>query len=133
MPFPNARLLLVLSLFAPLLSGCLVGNREADDLRVILHRYEAAVRWGDLSKAYGFLKPGTRVQIPPGLENIRVTSYETVSPAAPQSEGRWTQTVAIQYLHRDRQQVKTLIDRQIWVKDPEGEFWYRDNPIPQFR
>ena len=130
---PKAWLSLFLVLPVLLLPACqLGGNRDADDLRGILYRYEAAVRWGDLRKAYAFLKPGTQVQVPAGLENIRVTAYETVNAAAPESEGRWSHTVSIQYLHRDRQQVKTLIDRQIWIKDAEGEFWYRDNPIPAF-
>lgn len=133
MSHSSPRLLLLLPVLVLLLPGCqLGGNRDADDLRGILYRYEAAVRWGDLRQAYAFLKPGTQVQIPSGLENIRVTAYETVSAAAPQSEGRWGHTVSIQYLHRDRQQVKTLVDRQIWAKDPESERWYRDNPIPQF-
>lgn len=117
-----------------LLTGCpLAGPRYEDDLRGTLYRYEAAVRWADLTKVYGFLKPGTEVAIPPGLNNIRVTAYEAVSPPTPIDQHRWQQTVSIQYLHRDRQQVKTLVDHQVWVQDAETEHWYRDNPIPVFR
>jgi hypothetical protein len=127
------RLLFLLPCLALVLPGCMLGGtRDAEDLRDLLHRYEAAVRWGDLRNTYGFLKPGTRVQIPNGLDNVRVTAYEIVSAAAPEGEGRWGQTVSIQYLHRDRQQLKTLIDRQVWVKDPDTENWYRDNPMPQY-
>ena len=130
---PLRIFILGLSLLA-LLSGCpLAGPRYDDDLRGTLYRYEAAVRWGDPTKPYGFLRPGTEVAVPPGLGNIRVTGYEAISPPTPMEDGRWQQTVSIQYLHRDRQQVKTLIDRQVWVRDADSGHWYRDNPVPAYR
>ncbi len=132
MPSPVRGLLLVLSCLFALAACQFGGSRKDDDLRGYLFRYESTVRWDDLRKAYNYLKPGLEVQIPSDLANIRVTSYETVSPPVPGGDGQWMQTVSIQYLHRDRQQVKTLVDRQIWSQDPETELWYRVNPIPAF-
>lgn len=133
---PTRRTFL-LSLCLPLLlPGCrsLRGNEMDPRLYDRLRLYEGVVRWGSLDQTYGFLEPelAAKVQIPDGLANIRVMAYDAISPPAPVTEDRWTQSIAIQYVLQDQQVVKTLVDHQTWEREPDGEVWYRTSPIPAF-
>ncbi len=102
-------------------------------LQLQLSSYDHTVRWGDLNEMYGYVKPGeTPLRIPEGLDNIRVTEYEEVGPRTEAGSDRIRRRVKIQYLHRDRQVVRTLIDEQVWEYDPELEQWFRVNPPPEF-
>lgn len=97
-------------------------------------QFEGIVRWGALQKMYVFTKhePGKPVEIPMDLDNVRVTSYELASDLAPLDPLRWTQTAVIDYVLKDRQVVRQLVDHQVWVSD-EGKNWYRENPPPRFK
>lgn len=97
-------------------------------------QFEGIVRWGALQKMYVFTKhePGKPVEIPMDLDNVRVTSYELASGLAPLDPLRWTQTAVIDYVLKDRQVVRQLVDHQVWVSD-EGKNWYRENPPPRFK
>ena len=101
-----------------------------------LKGYQAALRWGRIEDAYGFLKPeiARQVVLPKGLENIRVTQYRVIKPPTFGSKTTATQTVAISYILIDRQVEHTLIDNQIWQRESEQAVeWYRVNPIPEFK
>lgn len=102
-------------------------------LRLQLQSYDHAVRWGDLEEMYAFVKPdGEPLRIPEGLENVRVTAYEPLTTVTEEQDRRVRRRVKIQYLHRDRQVVKTLIDEQLWEYDDTMEQWFRTNPPPEF-
>lgn len=118
-----------------LLGGCLASNPYAPvpkELAIKIRVFEDTVRWGDLRKTYLFGRPGSRVEIPGDMDNIRVTRYEAgeIREVAP---WRWEQTAVIDYVLTDRQVVKQLLDHQIWASDDEGRSWYRVNPPPRFR
>lgn len=119
------------------LSGCqLLDKKRAEtSLQSALSAYENNMRWGEVVKAYGFLKPeiSRDVEIPEGLDNIRVTKYEVIQPAVSPDELTAVTTVMIHYLFRDRQVVRSLSDRQVWELDEESKRWYRINPIPEFK
>ena len=97
--------------------------------------FEDVVRWGALEKMYYFQKvdPQNPPEIPPGLDNVRVTSYEIGVPLNEAGPNRWTQTVVIGYVLTDRQVVRQLVDYQVWVSDDDGQSWYRETPVPEFR
>lgn len=103
-------------------------------LKDTLRLYEGTVRWGSLDRIYAFLRPEDQenVKIPPGLNNVRVMSYEAALAPVPIRENRYQHTAAIQYVLQDRQVVKTITDLQIWELDTESKKWYRVNPIPPF-
>ena len=109
---------------------------ERDDVRKLeytLESYGAAVRWQPLAGLYGFLTPELRPEtVPDGLGNLRVTGYEISVPPRMLSEDRAVQTAVIEYVHIDRQVVRTLVDRQVWTRDDKGQ-WLRANPIPAFK
>ncbi len=98
--------------------------------------FEGVVRWGALEKMYLFLKPNpdNPIKVQPGLDNVRVTGYEIGNPLSRLEDGRWVQTVVIDYVLQDRQIVRQIVDYQVWVRDDEdGKKWYRENSLPQFR
>ena len=96
--------------------------------------FEDVVRWGALEKMYVFSKsePGKPVEIPEGLHNVRVTSYELAQGLTEIEPLRWKQIAVIDYVLTDRQVVRQLVDHQFWVSE-DGKIWYRENPPPQFR
>ena len=104
---------LALAAMLLLLSGCetLAQREKSKVLTNTLKSYETTVRWSYLRRAYGFLKPEElrKVKLPPGLENIKVTSYEVMEQAAPLGENTATQVVRIDYVEQDRQQQKSLV------------------------
>jgi hypothetical protein len=117
------------------LAGCQTMSERTDarKLEIILDSYASTVRWQPLAGLYTFLQPDLQPEEPPtDLANIRVTSYEVSSPPRQLEKGRVVQTVVIQYVRRDRQVVRTLVDNQLWVLNDDGQ-WQRANPIPAFR
>jgi len=125
----------LLVLLPLLLGACVASNMKSSEskLRDTLRYFETTVRWGQLDRMSAFLVPQLAGQPPqPGLDNIRVTHYDTVSGPTPVSDERWVQTVAIEYVLKDSQVVKRLTDNQVWELDAEAGGWLRANPLPRF-
>jgi hypothetical protein len=133
MPVPYRFLFLLL--LTLLLPACQTLS-ERDDSRKLestLSSYGTAARWQPLGNLYGFLVPELQPDtLPAGLDNVRVTSYEVSVPPRKLAEDRAVQTAVIQYVHLDRQVLRTLVDRQLWSRDDQGQ-WQRANPIPVFK
>ena len=108
--------------------------RQSQEKRLKLYARE--VRWGNLEALPAYLSPDLTAKqgrVAANPENIRVIEYEVVVPPAKVGENESVQTVQIQYLHRDRQVVRTLMDRQNWKYEPETKQWFRNNLIPEFK
>ncbi len=136
MPSSFARNLALLFV-AILLAGCQtleIKNRQAS-LEKALRAHATAIRWSYIHQAYSLLKPERikQIEIPQGLENIKVTRYEILEPAInnPKSSTA-TQVVFISYVEKDRQQEKTLTDYQLWEYDQKADRWYLISDIPTF-
>ena len=130
--------LIVLALLAmTLFTGCqtIRERSAANKLQSTLRSYEATVRWGNPLSAYDFLAPELREKTTPpdNLDNIRVTSYEPLTPAASIDETTATQRVKISYVLRDQQVQRTLTDDQVWQQQGKKKNWLRINPIPEFK
>lgn len=103
-----------------------------------LKLYGHEVRWGEIEALPSYLKPEMMEEQPPVADepgNIRVTGYEVlVSPhLLGEEKNKAAQTVRINYIFRDRQVVRSLIDKQKWEYDAEAKKWYRANLIPVFK
>lgn len=125
-------------LSAVLLSGCeTIGNAKKDQtMNLRLKEYAHEVRWGQLEALPSYLKPDMvdeQKDVAVDPQNIRVTNYEVLRRVHPGEENQVSQTVRIEYLFRDRQVVKTLIDLQLWEYIPDSKDWQRANPIPVFK
>ncbi len=131
----NRGMFLLLLLLAGTLYGCSTVEKagKKQKLHLQLQSYDHAVRWGELADIYTYMRPeDTPRAIPEGLDNIRVTSYEEIGPVMNLGENKVSRKVRIEYVLRDRQVVKTLIDDQIWEYDSEIDQWFRVDPPPEF-
>jgi len=129
------RSLLVLGLILPLVACVAPGTRQ-DELLITIRSYEGTIRWGRIAGAYEFLQPDpdNPVELPAGLDQIKVTGYDRLTPVVPTDEEkhRFRVTSAIRYVHLDRQVERSITDQQIWEWDGEAKRWWRANPSPAF-
>ena len=131
---PAMKRLLLPVLLAVFVLGC-KSNPYADNgppapLRDTLRLYENVVRWGDLTRMYGFGEVGNWQQ---GLENVRVTAYDVAGEPARTAADTWEQTVFLQYVRKDRQIVQRVTDHQVWRTRDDGDTWRLTTPHPEFR
>ena len=119
LPLAIALVLLLSACQTPLLNTGGVPKQ----LRQRTQQFESIVRWGALQKMYVFVEhaPNEQVEIPEGLDNIRVTAYEVGSGLAKIEPMRWGQTAIIDYVLVDRQVVRQVVDHQIWVSRERGD------------
>jgi len=119
------------------LAGC--GSVEKKKQSIVLENtlraYENTIRWGPLDNMYRFLSPSGDTDRQPvhDIDDIRVVSYDVVSPAVRTDEETAVQTVKIDYLHVDEQRLKSLVDLQVWKYEADSKLWYLDSEIPEFR
>ncbi|WPL16174.1 hypothetical protein Thiowin_01127 [Thiorhodovibrio winogradskyi] len=96
--------------------------------------YRQAIRWGYHDAALQFIAPEKRPEEPSKLlENIRVTGYEVVRAPVILEDNKAEQLVRIEYVLTDRQQLKTLADRQHWRYDEDTSNWWLASGMPAFQ
>ncbi len=119
-----------------LLAGCgtIEKDKRALALQAATSAYQSAIRWGYYETAYGYVDPDLRKgkDLPAMFKDLRLTGYDVVQPPLVTGEGEATQIVTIDYLHEDRQVVKTLTDRQAWRYDPKAKTWWLTSGLPKF-
>lgn len=118
------------------LCACVTPGARQDELTATVRSYEKTIRWGRIPAAYEFLRPdlAEAVEIPKGLDAIKVTGYERLTGLIPTDEDRqhFRTSAIIGYVHVDRQVERTITDQQAWEWDAEAKRWWRANPIPAF-
>lgn len=131
----KTRLFLILGL-ALGLSACVSSGARQDELMVTIRSYENTIRWGRIPAAYDFLRPdiAETAEIPPDLDQIKVTGYDRLTGLIPTDEERqrFRTSASIRYVHMDRQVERSITDPQVWEWDAKAERWWRANPIPAF-
>lgn len=110
-------------------------EKKTKGLEAAVTAYGNSIRWAYYDTAYGYLHPSVRDDLPEGLDNVRVTSYEVVQPPFVKDEAqtRAEQIAQIEYVLRDEQVVKRLSDRQDWRFDPATETWWLHSGMPSFK
>jgi hypothetical protein len=128
-------LLALVAALALALPGC--ARLKEDNRRIAFEHtsngYREAIRWGYFHAAAGFLAPDARDGVDPAaLDNVRVTGYEVVRPAKLGSGEDTEQLVQIDYVLRDSQRLRKLLDRQRWRYDDADKAWYLRSGLPAF-
>lgn len=109
-------------------------RQQASKLRDTLRAYDAVMRWSQFAQTIAFVAPDQREKLDTSvLGNIQVTAYETVSPPVLMDDTHASQTVGIEYVLKDSQAVRTLIDRQMWQFDEDSANWYLQSGLPAFQ
>jgi hypothetical protein len=118
------------------LAACVTSAARQDELTITVRSYENTIRWGKIPAAYDFLQPdiAATADLPKGLDDIKVTSYERLTGLLPTDEEgrRFRTTASIRYVYIDRQVERSITDQQVWEWDDEAKRWWRANPIPAF-
>ena len=129
------RIALLLCLLLLTLSACqsLSEKRQSTQLEDTLRNYEAMVRWGDLSQVQQFASAGPDDAVQHVTPGLRVTGYQVVQGPSLLDPEHAVQTVIIEYVFESTQQVREVVDRQVWHYDPETQSWSRQSPLPDFR
>lgn len=116
------------------LGGCqtIANEKKAKALEATLSIYGEAIRWGYFDTALNYVHPDQRKELPPYLANVRVTGYEEVGSAVMKDEQNAEQIARIEYVLQDRQQLRTLSDRQQWRYEQETGDWWLMSGMPEF-
>ena len=117
------------------LTGCqtLSEKKQAAVLEETLRKYEATVRWGGMAQARSFASDDIANFSPTRNKDLRITHYEVVQGPTQVSEEKALQTVVIQYVRESSQNVRELMDQQIWQYDAEAEKWSLQSQFPVFK
>ena len=118
--------LTVAFLIALILGACSTTGDKMDDLNKALRGYEKAIRWGKYDAAYSFHKwpDGIQPSLPANMDNIRVTSYETVGEKFNEKEMIMKQTIKLRYYNTENLREKAMQLPQEWKFFPELKRWY---------
>ena len=130
---PTMKKLILITIIAILLSACqsYSEKKQATQLEKAMHNYELLVRWGDVEKAQSFNKNITAASLKQ-ISNIQITSYEVVQSPVLVSEKKAVQTVLIEYVLKDSQVQRKLMDQQVWELDDKTGGWLITSDVPKF-
>jgi hypothetical protein len=131
----------LLALFA-VISTLMLGACATDKMRSkttildeTLRSYAATIRWGDFAQAMNFIDPKLLAEHPPSalelerLRQVHVSSYNE-QPVVPVSESEMRQTVQIELVNVNTQNVRSIIDRQVWKYDDAAKHWWLTSGLP---
>lgn len=131
----TVRSILLLSLAAALLAGCIPPKKEKD-LDNRLRQYEQMVRWSQWDAAITYVSPEYLEENPvtnldmERLRLFRVTNY-TIRSAAPLGDGNeFAQVVEIRMFNRNQATERAIIDQQLWRWDEDSELWMLHSGLP---
>lgn len=131
----TVRSILLLSLAAALLAGCIPPKKEKD-LDNRLRQYEQMVRWSQWDAAITYISPEYLEENPvtnldmERLRLFRVTNY-TIRSAAPLGDGNeFAQVVEIRMFNRNQATERAIIDQQLWRWDEDSELWMLHSGLP---
>jgi hypothetical protein len=117
------------------LPGCLsMGESKRDlSLQKTLRNYETVVRWGVRERIKDFSDQVSESSVAQANEGIRVTHYEVLQGPILVSEEQARQLVRIQYVFKENQVVKEVMDRRVWQYDEEENVWVLKSAQPVFK
>ena len=99
-----------------------------------LSQYASAIRWGAFEKAVEFQSPSHRTRLDLAwLNNIHVSTYDTLNLKEAESSNIIEQTVQIHYFNESVGVEKSIIDRQVWRYDEDKGQWMLETDLPAFR
>lgn len=120
-----------------LLAGCANDPTRGKEraLRDTLRSYASTLRWGDIAQAQIFLDPAYLEQHP--LSETDLARYRQVQvsqysehPAVPIGDTEVHQTVEIGLINVHTQNMRTIVDRQVWRYDARQKRWWLMSGLP---
>ena len=118
-----------------LLSGCAT-DRRSDALTHTMIAYANAVRWDGFEAAELFVDPKLRDAHPiteldrERFKQVQINDYDDGNGPVPAGENEVRQTVRIGLTNVHTQEVRTIVDHQLWRYDPDKGKWWLETGIP---
>ncbi|HNR92287.1 MAG TPA: hypothetical protein PKO41_07670 [Dokdonella sp.] len=100
-----------------------------------LRAYAATIRWGSIEQAESFVNPAWRAEHPLSTleleryKQVRFTAYNE-RPAIPVSDFEVRQSVEIAVVNLHTQEMRTIIDNQVWKFDKKAKAWTLHSGLP---
>ncbi len=129
--------LVLLAIITASIAGCAAIERrkQQETLDDTLRIYGNAIRWGQFGLAEKFLAP-PEDGLPPGtlpdMEGVKVTAYEVREKTISENGEHAVVVARIQFVHRDRASVYTVMDQQQWQFDAPAKRWLLRGGLPNF-
>jgi hypothetical protein len=125
----------IVAILTVLLGACSATRDEDKLLDSTLDQYAAAVRWGSIEDAIGFLAP----EAPrPGafeierLKQLQIAGYRE-QPPVQLSPTEIEQVAQIDYVNRHTQEGKSTVERFRWRYDAAAQRWWLVSGIVKLR
>jgi len=111
---------------ALLLAGCATTGDMMEKLNTSLRGYEKAIRWAKFDAAYSYHKwaEGEQASLPPNMENIRVTRFETTGEKFDAKNKTMKRTVKLRYYNTENQREVSMKYHQEWKYFEDSKRWY---------
>lgn len=118
-------------------TGC-ASNGKADQklLEATLRQYASVMRWGDPSQAIAFVDPEVLRANPVSAielerwKQVQIAGYRE-RPAEMSGELEARQVAQIDLVNRHTQQVRNVLDMQVWRYDPVAKKWWLMSGLPK--
>lgn len=118
-----------------LLAGCATDKRS-DTLNRTMIEYANAVRWNGFEAAEQFVDPKVRAAHPltaldhERFKQIQVSGYDDGDGPVAAGPNEVRQVVQISLTNVHTQNVRTVVDHQLWRYDAEKNRWWLESGLP---
>ena len=118
------------------LAGCaaLESKSRLEQFDNLARGYAKALAWSDFAVAYSATKAALEVPLPAAaLKDIKITSYEPVSPLVEQDGKIIKRAARIRYVHISRMAERSLTMEEEWRYSDEASRWFLYSGFPEFK
>jgi hypothetical protein len=133
----NMRILIFLLLLMMVLGSCSTYNVEGK-LDETSSAYGQIVRWKKFETASTFAAPTIRAEFENrerAATNVEVLDYRVINVEYDKAKKKATVSVEISYRRPSSNEVKTIVDKQIWLYEEEkgSTRWQLTTLLPEFK
>jgi hypothetical protein len=119
------------------LAGCVALGPKSrlEQFDNLARGYAKALAWSDFAVAYSATKAAQVQPLPDAavLKEIKITSYEPVSPLVEQDGNIIKRTARIRYVHTSRMAERSLTMEEEWKYSDEARRWFLYSGFPLFK
>ena len=126
---------MVFLMFALALAACSETREQEKLLDATLDQYAAAIRWGNVEDALGFLAPDSRKPTAFELERLaqlQIAGYREAPPVL-LSPTEVEQVVQLEFVNRHTQESHSTVERMRWRYDTTALRWWLTTGLPKLQ
>ena len=118
-----------------ILTSCLAGvpSKQNEQLHTEVKTYGKLIRWRAYDEAAGYIRSPEDKSVIVDTEaykEIRVTKYQLLTIELNEEQQEANVTAEISYYHERVNNVHTIVDNQLWWRDPDSGRWFINGSLP---